>query len=1474
MKPRLNPFLVLGALSFITAQSWAADRVKANNADALNLSTSWVAGIPGSGDVAVWDNTVTASNSTILGAPTSWQGIRIANPGTTANGGQITIGGTDTLTLGGNGIDLTATVTVPANLALNVPLALPSPQIWNIAASRSVVVSTAIDTSGNAFTKSGGGTLIWQAASSNLPAIIINGGSLRTSEGGGLPSTASLTLSGGAFESTGGSFVRALGTGGGEVDLSSGASGFSASTNPVVVNLGGASAPLIWGSTPSFNPGTLILNAASANSTLTFENPIDLNGANRAISTGGNSATISSVISGGAFGFTKSGGGTLILTGDNDFSGILSVTGGALRAQEDIGLPLNSALSLNGGILENSGTLTRPLGSLSGQFRIAGGTSGFSAQGGAFTVNIGGAGQPLAWGSTDFNPSTLVLQNYPATAELTIANGINLGGSFRALDVRSGTVVVSGVISGDAGFTLNGTNMSNTSNSVLRFTNTNTYAGRTVIANTSGGRTRLAFSQDVNLGAVPSSPFTDNLILVNGGVLQADETVVLNPNRHLAIGSSAGGNLITGTISVQPTKHLTIPGRIANRSLNNFTDVIASPSTGSLLKIDSGALLLLNEESTYTGATTINAGNFAITKLSNGGTASSIGSSPNLPENLNLNGGRLQYYGEGDSTDRLFTVSAGNTTLESSGAGPVHFTNTGTNVTTSAGGRNLNLTGYTSGNTLASALADGATVSSTVTFTATANQVTVPSATGLVPGQTISGAGIPANTVINSISGTTLTLSAATTGASGTSVPVNISTRLTLVKTGSGSWTLSGTNTHSGLTRVRGGGALTLDYSGNNNTADPIGGNTVVLEAGTLAFQGKTSGTTTDTISTLQLGENQFSTTRTALLKGTGSGVQLTVNTLQGSGGSTQRHDLIDLSSGAGNSVTVNAFNNMNVTNGVLMNNGTRASIILRDTDGSYGFPTIALPLPGTIQKIAPTPISPAPNLASASNLANNLFTAGDYGTTTSAYLFSTLTFDTSGGGINFALGGQINASANGKGLLFTGASDVNLTGGPADGSAATASALWLHNYLSGNSALNVGFNLGTSQTIMFGGPGFSTYSGIGFGNNFMTNGSPLRVTGTQDIATPTGTSYRVTNGAVFEIGADLNGEAAGDLSNPIGENPANDTISRFRFLGDSGISAWTPEPGGFRIANFGNGQALIWGAGAFLTNSQDSGYDGDYTLKLSSARSNATIELQNNISLNNKNRVIEVAAGTNDAQATDAILSGVLSGPGVGFTKTGAGTLALTGASTYTGETRVAAGVLRLGGNSVSPSSRLRIDNGGSVQITGTLYVESAMINGLQYLPGPVNAPGFVTGNLVVGAPTGLTPYDQWAIAKNLPAGKNEPGQDADDDGIKNVVEYAVESNPLRSGDVILAVGDTSPVTLNYQYWAGKTDISVYLESSPDLVVWTSIASSINGGIPSAIADDVVVTGVVPPGSPLNLSVLDNRASTGKLFYRLRVTK
>jgi len=126
----------------------------------------------------------------------------------------------------------------------------------------------------------------------------------------------------------------------------------------------------------------------------------------------------------------------------------------------------------------------------------------------------------------------------------------------------------------------------------------------------------------------------------------------------------------------------------------------------------------------------------------------------------------------------------------------------------------------------------------------------------------------------------------------------------------------------------------------------------------------------------------------------------------------------------------------------------------------------------------------------------------------------------------------------------------------------------------------------------------------------------------------------------------------------------------------------------------------------------------------------------------------------TVDTQSNTMTLSGSISGTG-GLDKIGSGTLILTGASTYTGDTNVNEGVLTVNGSLVSAVS---INSGGTLTGTGT-------IGGLSVGSGGIVAPGNSIGTLRVA---GDVSFDEGSI-------------------------YRVKANAAGQSDKIIATGATS---------------------------------------------------------------------------------
>ncbi len=214
-------------------------------------------------------------------------------------------------------------------------------------------------------TKAGAGLWIVSGTNTYSGPTTITAGALQAVDGTGIPTTSNLALNGGVFQTTG-TFTRAVGTAAGQVQWTA-AGGFSAGASKLSVNLGGAGATFTFGATAPVNTSTLILSSTTAQSDVTFTNPIDLNAGARTIQVDDNTqsnfdfATASGVISGAAgSSLTKTGSGTLILGGSNTYLGATTVSTGNLIVQS-IGASGATATSIGtnvGGGALNIGSTT------------------------------------------------------------------------------------------------------------------------------------------------------------------------------------------------------------------------------------------------------------------------------------------------------------------------------------------------------------------------------------------------------------------------------------------------------------------------------------------------------------------------------------------------------------------------------------------------------------------------------------------------------------------------------------------------------------------------------------------------------------------------------------------------------------------------------------------------------------------------------------------------------------------------------------------------------------------------------------------------------------------------------------------------------------------------------------------------------------------------------------------------------------
>ena len=110
---------------------------------------------------------------------------------------------------------------------------------------------------------------------------------------------------------------------------------------------------------------------------------------------------------------------------------------------------------------------------------------------------------------------------------------------------------------------------------------------------------------------------------------------------------------------------------------------------------------------------------------------------------------------------------------------------------------------------------------------------------------------------------------------------------------------------------------------------------------------------------------------------------------------------------------------------------------------------------------------------------------------------------------------------------------------------------------------------------------------------------------------------------------------------------------------------------------------------------------------------------------------------------ATSTLFSGVIQGTNGKVTKTGTGTLSLTGTNTYTGATTINAGTLAVGtGGSLASASAVAVNNTGTLAGTGAVNGSVTVASGGTLAPGASGA-----GTLTIGGNTILNTGSTLAI-------------------------------------------------------------------------------------------------------------------------------
>ena len=1211
-------------------------------------------------------------------------GTNTYSGGTTFNAGTVSISSNANLGAASGGITFNGgTLQVTGNVIGTRAITMTGAGTFDVALGTTIEQSGVVSGNGN-LSLINYGTLILSGSGSNGTGSTNIGGILSL-RGTVTLGSGNLAFTTGILELGNGNFTRALGAGAGQVNMSTATNGagFAAYGADRIVNLGGAGAIVTWASGSFLAAGqVLYLGSLTTDHTLDFQNGINLNGATRSIQVLRGVGTvpegkISGVISGaGASNLSLdavpgfSAGSLTLSNGANSYAGTTTINAGNLFLEAN-------ATGTAGNTVLGSGASDILIGNTSGAYDAGLETNSAVTVSRNLRAQSGNTGV-ITIGGNSASTSTF-------SGSLFLGTNSGTGKGVTLSSAAGGTTIFSGVIQDPT--SVSGAGLLRISGpGTVVLSGANTYAGGTSI---DGGT--LSISLSTNLGANAGG------VTINAGTLEI--TSGFSTNRVFTLANAAS------TFQIDPAQTLTI------------TSVIAGG--GALTKNGTGTLTL-SGANTYSGGSTLNSGTTIISSVNSLG-ATGVAAT--------INAATLEVAATFTST-RNFTLGSATSTLQVdptftftanaifSGTGTLNKTGTGTlvlgGVNTYTGATNVNA--GTLRNGIANVILDtsAVTVASGATYDLNSFSETIGSLAG---GGTVTSGAAGALTLTAGGDNTSTLFSGVLQNGSGT---------VSFTKTGTGTLTLSGANTYSGLTTVSGGILLIQNSAALGTTA----GGTTVSSGATLELQSNIA-VAAEPLTLNGVGVSSFGALRNlsgnnsfagAITLGSASTIYSDAGTLTLSGG-IANGGFTTTFGGAGNIIQSNPVTGTGAlvkndsgtltlggantySGGSTLNGGTT---IITGT-GNLGATAGAAAINAATLEVAATFTTP------------RNFTLGS--ATSTVQVDPTFTFTTTG---IFSGAGTLNKTGTGTMVL----SGVNTYTGPTNVTAGTLQ-ISASELIVNTSDLNVSggtFDLQTfSETVGIVTLSSGTISGSGAGT--LTGSSYVLQSGTVSaILAGNGTVTKNTAGTVTLSGANtFTGSttiSAGVLqvntNNALGTAASGTTVASGAALKLNAVNYSTAEPLTINGSGIGNGGAL--------TNSGISTFAGPINVATSATISagGGTLNLTGGIS--NSGTTLTVAGGGTVNINTSGI-TGASANSNVVFDGT---TVVLSAASSYNGSTTIQnSGTLKLGGNNLLPSApqtALTINtsgtldlasyNGGVASLTGdsTATIKNSLIGGTSTL-------------------------------------------------------------------------------------------------------------------------------------------------------------